>query len=83
MALTLDQQTYPSIAPLSGQTVGIGMPVIVGFDVPVTDRASIEKHLHVVSQPCPEGHVALAQQYRGPLASGALLEGRHQGHGER
>jgi lipoprotein-anchoring transpeptidase ErfK/SrfK len=54
-ALSLDQQTYPSIAPLGGQTVGIGMPVIVRFDVPVTDRASIEKHLHVVSQPAQKG----------------------------
>ncbi len=45
--LTLDQQTYPSIAPLQGETVGVGMPVIVKFDVAVTDRASIEKHLHV------------------------------------
>jgi lipoprotein-anchoring transpeptidase ErfK/SrfK len=53
--LTLDQQTYPSIAPLAGQTVGVGMPVIVKFDVPVTDRASIEKHLHVTSQPAQRG----------------------------
>jgi len=53
--LTLDQQTYPSIAPLSGQTVGVGMPVIVKFDVPVTDHASIEKNLHVVSQPAQKG----------------------------
>ena len=37
--LTLDQQTYPSVAPLAGETVGVGMPVIVTFDVPVTDRA--------------------------------------------
>jgi lipoprotein-anchoring transpeptidase ErfK/SrfK len=54
-ALSLDQQTYPSIAPLGGQTVGVGMPVIVRFDVPVTDRASIERHLHVVSQPAQRG----------------------------
>jgi lipoprotein-anchoring transpeptidase ErfK/SrfK len=53
--LSLDQQTYPSIAPLNGQTVGVGMPVIVRFDVPVTNRASIEKHLHVVSQPAQKG----------------------------
>ena len=45
--LTLDEQTFPSIAPLEGETVGVGMPVIVQFDVPVTDRASIEKHLSV------------------------------------
>jgi len=53
--LSLDQQTYPSIAPLAGQTVGVGMPVIVHFDVPVTDHASIEKSLHVVSQPAQKG----------------------------
>ncbi len=49
--LTLDQQTYPSIAPLDGETVGVGMPVIVTFDVPVSDRAAIEKHLSVESSP--------------------------------
>ena len=54
-ALSLDQQTYPSIAPLAGQTVGVGMPVIVRFDVPVTNRASIERNLHVVSQPAQKG----------------------------
>jgi lipoprotein-anchoring transpeptidase ErfK/SrfK len=54
-ALTLAQQTYPSIAPLAGQTVGIGMPVIVRFDVPVTNRASIERNLNVVSQPAQKG----------------------------
>ena len=27
--LTLDEQTYPSVAPLAGETVGVGMPVIV------------------------------------------------------
>jgi lipoprotein-anchoring transpeptidase ErfK/SrfK len=47
--LTLDQQTYPSFVPLSGQTVGVGMPVIVRFDVPVTDKASIERHLKVTN----------------------------------
>ena len=47
--LGLDRQTYPSIAPLQGETVGVGMPVIVQFDVPVTDRASIERHLSVRS----------------------------------
>jgi lipoprotein-anchoring transpeptidase ErfK/SrfK len=54
-ALTLDQQTFPSIAPLNGETVGVGMPVIVTFDVPVTDRASIEKHLQVTSAPAQRG----------------------------
>lgn len=54
-ALTLEQQTYPSIAPLQGETVGVGMPVIVTFDVPVTDRTSIEENLHVTSTPAQPG----------------------------
>ena len=53
--LTLDEQTYPSFVPVQGQTVGVGMPVIIRFDVPVTDKASIEKHLKVTSQPSQPG----------------------------
>ena len=53
--LTLDQQTYASVAPLQGETVGVGMPVIVTFDVPVTDRASIEKHMSVSASPRQPG----------------------------
>ncbi len=49
--LTLDQQTYASIAPVEGETVGVGMPVVVAFDVAVTDRAAIEEHLAVQSSP--------------------------------
>jgi lipoprotein-anchoring transpeptidase ErfK/SrfK len=47
--LSLDEQTYPSFAPVDGDTVGIGMPVIVRFDVPVTKRAEIERHLKVTT----------------------------------
>jgi len=53
--LTLDQQTFPSIAPLEGEVVGVGMPIIVKFDVPVTDHAAIEKHLFVESAPRQPG----------------------------
>ncbi len=54
-ALSLDEQTYPSFVPVGGQTVGVGMPVIVRFDVPVSNKASIERHLKVVSQPAQVG----------------------------
>ena len=47
--LPLDRQTYASVAPLNGETVGVGMPVIVTFDVPVTDKKSIEKHMKVTN----------------------------------
>ncbi|MDN5893580.1 MAG: Ig-like domain-containing protein [Nocardioides sp.] len=53
--LTLDEQTYASVAPLDGETVGVGMPVIVHFDVPVTDQKSIEKHMSVSSTPQQKG----------------------------
>jgi lipoprotein-anchoring transpeptidase ErfK/SrfK len=54
-ALTLDQQTYPSVTPLQGQTVGVGMPVIVQFDIPVHRKAAFEKHMTVTSQPAQVG----------------------------
>lgn len=53
--LTLAEQTYASVAPLDGETVGVGMPVIVKFDVAVTDRAAIEKHMSVTSSPAQAG----------------------------
>lgn len=53
--LTLDEQTYAAIAPLDGETVGVGMPVIVTFDLPVTDQALFEKHMHVTSAPAQKG----------------------------
>lgn len=53
--LTLAQQTYPSIAPLQGETVGVGMPVIVKFDLPVKNRALYERKMRVESTPAVEG----------------------------
>lgn len=53
--LTLDEQTYPSVAPLADETVGVGMPVIVTFDLPVKDQAAFEENMHVTSSPSQEG----------------------------
>ena len=53
--LTLDEQTYAAVAPLDGETVGVGMPVVVTFDLPVTDKAMFEKHMHVTSAPAQKG----------------------------
>ena len=50
-ALTLAQQTYPSLSPFRGSTVGIGMPVVLTFDVPVKDKAEVQRHLRVTSKP--------------------------------
>ena len=35
------------VAPLEGETVGVGMPIVVYFTAPVTDRAAVEKRLKV------------------------------------
>lgn len=53
--LTLDEQTYASVAPLDGETVGVGMPVIVTFDLPVADKAAFERHMSVTSTPQQKG----------------------------
>jgi len=53
--LALDKQTYPSFFPAPGATVGVGLPAIIKFDVPVTDHESIQKHLKVTSVPAQAG----------------------------
>lgn len=53
--LTLDEQTFPSLYPLRGSHVGVGMPVVLTFDVPVTDRAEFERNLRVTSTPKQPG----------------------------
>ena len=54
-ALTLQQQTYPSVAPLADETVGVGMPVIVTFDIPIKDKALFEENMHVTTSKDVEG----------------------------
>lgn len=46
--LSKKQEIYPVIVG-DGTTVGVAMPVVVTFDVPVTDKASFEKNLTVTS----------------------------------
>lgn len=53
--LTLDQQTYPTLQPWTGSTVGVAMPVVLTFDVGVEDRAEVERHLHVTATPRQPG----------------------------
>lgn len=53
--LTLDDQTYASVTPLQNETVGVGMPVIVNFDIPVKRKAEFERHMTVTSKPAMKG----------------------------
>lgn len=45
----------PSIGPLDGQTVGVGMPIRVWFDDPVVDKAAVERNLVVTSSTPTDG----------------------------
>ena len=47
--------TTPSIGPLGGTTVGVGMPIRVFFDQPVTEKAAVERHLKVTSTKRTDG----------------------------
>ncbi len=49
--LALAQQAFSTITPAKGATVGVGMPAVVRFDVPIKNKASIERHLQVTSTP--------------------------------
>ena len=44
-----------SISPLSGSEVGVGMPIIVRFNKPVSDRAAVEAGLLVSSRKSIDG----------------------------
>ena len=45
----------PSIGPLDGQTVGVGMPLRVYFDDEVSDKTAVERHLVVTSSTPTDG----------------------------
>ena len=53
--LTLDKQTWPTLYPLPKSKVGIGMPVVLTFDVPVKDKKEFQKNLQVTSTPAQKG----------------------------
>ena len=45
----------PSVGPLDGTTVGVGMPIRVFFDDAVADKAAVESHLLVTSSTPTDG----------------------------
>lgn len=53
--LTLDDQIDVAVSPRDGGTVGIGLPVVVRFDLPVVDKASFEKNMTVTATPAQSG----------------------------
>lgn len=55
MALSLDDQIFPSFAGTMTGTVGVANPIVLRFDLPVDDRAAFEKHLTVTSTSHQQG----------------------------
>lgn len=47
--------TYPSINPLNGETVGVGMPLSIYFDEPIADRQAAEDAITVTTNPPVHG----------------------------
>lgn len=52
--LSKKQEIYPTLAA-DGATVGVAMPVVVTFDVPVQDKASFQRKMTVTSAPAQPG----------------------------
>lgn len=53
--LTNNDQIWVGLTPQDGAVVGIAMPVIVNFDLPVKDRAAFQKYMTVETTPKQEG----------------------------
>jgi len=53
--LSLSEQTFATLYPQKNSKVGVGMPVVLTFDVPVKDKAEFEENLHVTTTPKQEG----------------------------
>ncbi|MBS2535095.1 L,D-transpeptidase family protein [Catenulispora sp. NF23] len=51
-----EQLKFQTTEPQNGDTVGVGMPILVQFTHPVTDRAAVEKALVVQTSPAQAGH---------------------------
>ncbi len=47
--MSADQRLKASVSPLGGTTVGVGMPVMVFWNHPVTDKAAVERRLKVTT----------------------------------
>ncbi len=54
-ALSLKQQVFVTITNQSGSTYGVAMPIVVTFDLPVTDKAAFERNLKVTTVPAQNG----------------------------
>jgi lipoprotein-anchoring transpeptidase ErfK/SrfK len=54
-SLRLDQQIWPTLYPLRGSKVGVGMPVVLTFDIPVKNKKEFQRNLQITSSPAQPG----------------------------
>lgn len=59
-----NQTAATSIPGKSGNTYGVGMPLIVTFDEPITDKDAAEEHMVVTTNPQVEGNWYWFTDYR-------------------
>jgi lipoprotein-anchoring transpeptidase ErfK/SrfK len=52
---TAAKQVFPAVSPLRGMTVGVGMPIRVYFDAPVTDRKAALNRMRVTTSVPTQG----------------------------
>lgn len=48
-------QTYGSVSPADGATVGIGQPIAIRFDESIPNRKAAEEAIHITTEPKVEG----------------------------
>jgi lipoprotein-anchoring transpeptidase ErfK/SrfK len=53
--LTATHLLKARIAPLNGETVGVGMPIAVYFTAPVANRAAVQRRFHVTAEKATAG----------------------------
>jgi lipoprotein-anchoring transpeptidase ErfK/SrfK len=55
VSLSRSQEVFPTLTPILGGPFGVAQPIVVQFDLPVTDKTAFEQNLHVTSTPAQEG----------------------------
>lgn len=53
--LTRKQEVFPTFTPVQGGPFGVAQPVVIQFDLPIADKAEVERNLHLTSAPVQEG----------------------------
>lgn len=53
--LSRKNEVFPTFTPVQGGPFGVAQPVVIQFDLPVTNKAEVERNLHLTAAPVQEG----------------------------